>query len=172
VIERQVWPARQPVVGPLGTKPASKLVTVKPKVSPASVVEKSWIAGGVFIPITKGMGPEAKVIGLPSVKYVAKVPPIAPATEEVPGANVRVRGGVAVKESVPLAEKKPLIGVAWAMAAELTVKAVKTTMRLSIRTLRRNRIRGKDPSHCSLSGCPVESLWLAGTKKNKLIIFM
>jgi hypothetical protein len=49
-------------------KPASKVVTVKPKVSPASVVEKSWIEGGVFIPIVKGMAPLAKVIGLPGVK--------------------------------------------------------------------------------------------------------
>jgi hypothetical protein len=152
----------------LGTKPASKLVTVKPKVSPASVVEKSWIEGGVFIPITKGMGPEAKVIGLPSVKYVAKVPPIDPATTEVPGANVRVRGGVAVKESDPVAEKNPLMGTAWAMAAELTVKAVKTTMRLSIGLSEEIGFEEKDPSHCSLSGCPVESLWLARKKTNLL----
>jgi hypothetical protein len=103
----------------LGTKPAAKLVTVKPKVSPASVVEKSWIEGGILFPITKGMGPEAKVIGLPSVKYVAKVPPIAPATEEVPGANVRVRGGVEVKESVPIAEKNPVMGTACATATLL-----------------------------------------------------
>jgi hypothetical protein len=105
------------------TKPALKLVTVKPKVSPASVVEKIWIAGGVFGPITKGMGPEAKVIGLPSVKYVMKVPPIAPATAEVPGANVRVRGGVAVKESVPVAEKKPLMESACATATLLMARA-------------------------------------------------
>jgi hypothetical protein len=62
-------------------KPASKLEIVKVKVSPASVVVKIGIAGGVFIPNTKGMGvPGAvgvKVIGLPPVKYVAKVPPIA-----------------------------------------------------------------------------------------------
>jgi hypothetical protein len=104
-------------------KPALKLVTVKPKVSPASVVVKSVIAGGTLFPITKGMGPAAKLIALPSVKYVMKVPPIAPATEEVPGANVRVRGGVAVKESVPIAEKKPLIGVAWATATLLIARA-------------------------------------------------
>jgi len=51
------------------------------------------------------MGPVANVIGLPSVKKLAKVPPIAPATTEVwGGANVRVE---LVKESVPFAEKNP-----------------------------------------------------------------
>jgi hypothetical protein len=113
----------------LGTKPAAKLVTVKPKVSPASVVEKSWIEGGILFPITKGMGPEAKVIGLPSVKYVAKVPPIAPATTEVPGANVRVRGGVAVKESDPVAEKNPVMGTACATATLLIARAESTRRR-------------------------------------------
>jgi hypothetical protein len=34
------------------TRFALKELTVKPKVSPASVVEKSWIAGGVLLPIT------------------------------------------------------------------------------------------------------------------------
>ena len=79
------------------------------------------------------MGPEAKVIGLPSVKYVAKVPPIDPATWEVPGENVMVMGDpVVVKESVPVAEKKPLMESAWATAAVLTAKAVSTSRRLSI----------------------------------------
>ena|SRR5438874_11639636 len=80
------------------------------------------------------MGPVAKVIGLPSVKYEAKVPPIAPATTEFwGGANVRVE---AVKESVPVAEKNPLIESAWATAALLTAKAANKTRRLSMVGLR------------------------------------
>jgi hypothetical protein len=34
------------------TRFALKEVTVKPKVSPASVVEKSWIVGGILFPCT------------------------------------------------------------------------------------------------------------------------
>jgi|SRR6267378_1309619 len=80
------------------------------------------------------MGPVANVIGLPSVKKLAKVPPIAPATTEVwGGANVRVE---LVKESVPVAEKKPLMESAWATATLLTAMAVNTTRRLSMVGLR------------------------------------
>ncbi len=98
---------------------------MKLKVSPFSVVEKIGIEGGVLFPITKGMGPEAKVIGLPSVKYVAKVPPIEEpnATWEVPGAKVRVKGAAAVKESLPVAEKKPVMESAWATATLHKAKA-------------------------------------------------
>jgi hypothetical protein len=53
VIERQVLPVRHPVVvGVPVTRFALKALTVKPKVSPASVVEKSWIVGGVLLPFT------------------------------------------------------------------------------------------------------------------------
>jgi hypothetical protein len=113
---------------------ALKLVTVKPKVSPASVVEKSWIAGGTLFPIIKGMVPEAKVIGLPSVKYVAKVPPIAPPITE-PGSNVRVRAGVVVKISPPLdesLEKKPVMESARAAAVVLIAKAATMIQRFII----------------------------------------
>jgi hypothetical protein len=54
---------------------------------------------------------------------------MAPATTEVLGANERVE---LVKESTPVAEKKPLMESAWATAAELTAKAVRTTRRLSM----------------------------------------
>jgi hypothetical protein len=40
------------VVGVPVTRFALKALTVKPKVSPASVVEKSWIVGGVLLPFT------------------------------------------------------------------------------------------------------------------------
>ena len=50
-IERQVLPILQPG-SPGVIKPAVKLLTVKPKVSPFSVVEKSWIAGGMLFPST------------------------------------------------------------------------------------------------------------------------
>ena len=50
VIERQVLPVRQPA-DPGVRKPALNMLTVKPKVSPASVVEKSWIGSGVLFPI-------------------------------------------------------------------------------------------------------------------------
>jgi hypothetical protein len=130
---RQVLPIRQPCV-PSVTKFALKEATVKPKVSPASVVEKSWIAGGVFAPCEYGIGPVVNVIGLPSVKKLKKVPPIAPATTEVwGGAKVRDE---AVKESVPVAEKKPLMESAWATATVLTAMAVNTTRRLSMVGLR------------------------------------
>jgi hypothetical protein len=73
------------------------------------------------------MGPAAKVMGLPSVRYVAKVPPMAPATTEFwGGAKVRVE---VVKESVPVAEKNPLMESAWATAALLTAKAAASTAR-------------------------------------------
>jgi hypothetical protein len=104
----------------------------KAKVSPASVVEKSWIGippGGILFPWVEGRAPERKVTGFPSVKNVAKVPPIAPATEEVPGAKVIVE---LVKESLPLALKNPLMESAWATAALLIAKAVNTTRRLSM----------------------------------------
>jgi hypothetical protein len=53
VIVRQELPVRHPaVVGVPVMSPALKLFTVKPKVSPASVVEKSWIEGGVLFPCT------------------------------------------------------------------------------------------------------------------------
>ena len=39
------------------------------------------------------MGPEAKVSGLPVVKYRPKVPPMDGSTVEVPGAKVRVPPG-------------------------------------------------------------------------------
>jgi len=58
---------------------------------------------------------------------------LAPATTEVPGAKVRDE---AVKESVPVAEKKPLMESAWATAALLTAMAVITTRRLSMVGLR------------------------------------
>jgi hypothetical protein len=51
---------------------------------------------------------------------------MAPATTEVPGANIRVE---VVKESVPVAEKKPLMESAWATAALLTAKAAASTAR-------------------------------------------
>jgi hypothetical protein len=51
---------------------------------------------------------------------------MAPATTEVPGANVRVE---VEKESVPVAEKKPLMESAWATAALLTAKAAASTAR-------------------------------------------
>jgi hypothetical protein len=73
------------------------------------------------------------VTGFPSVKYVAKVPPIAPATTEVPGAKETVE---LVKESVPVALTKPLMESAWATAALLIAKAVNTTRRLSMVGLR------------------------------------
>ena len=98
---------------------------MKLKVSPFSVVEKIGIEGGVLFPITKGMVPVAKVIGLPSVKYVAKVPPIAEpsATWEVPGLKVRINGAVAVKESLPVAEKNPVMESARATATLLKARA-------------------------------------------------
>jgi hypothetical protein len=51
----------------------------------------------------------------------------------VPGANVRVE---LVKESTPVAEKKPLIESAWATPELLIAKAVNTTRRLSMYGLR------------------------------------
>jgi hypothetical protein len=123
-------------------KPALKLEIMKLKVSPFSVVEKIGIEGGVLFPITNGMEPTAKVIELPSVKYVPKVPPIAEpnATWEVPGAKVRVRGAVVVKESLPVAEKKPLMESARATETLPKAKAESatesTTVRLSMFGLR------------------------------------
>ena len=78
------------------------------------------------------MGPEAKLSGLPAVKYRAKVPPIDGSTVEVPGAKVRVPPGGTVNESFPKAPKKPVMESACATAAQLIAKAVTTTMRLSI----------------------------------------
>jgi hypothetical protein len=143
VIERQVLPRRQPA-DPGVRKPALKLLIVKSKVSPPSEVEKSMIEGGVLVPTTNGMGPEAKMIGLPVVKYVAKVPPMDGCTEEVPGANVMVLGlPVSVKESLPKAPKKPLMESACAIAVELTAKAAKRATRLSIRLSKGLGMRGK-----------------------------
>jgi hypothetical protein len=86
--------------------------------------------------MTKGMGPEVlKLITLPPVKYVAKVPPIAEITEGVVGllgTNVRVKGGVAVKESFPVAEKKPVMESARAKATLLKARAVSTRRRFII----------------------------------------
>jgi hypothetical protein len=80
------------------------------------------------------MAPGVKVIGLPSVKYRAKVPPIAPATAALfGGANVMVVGlPVVVKESVPVAEKKPLMESARATATLLTARADSTRRRFMI----------------------------------------
>jgi hypothetical protein len=108
------------------------------------------------------MGPVANVIGLPSVKYVAKVPPIAPATTEVPGANVRDE---LVKESVPVAEKNPLMESAWATAALLTARAATSTARrLSMGNLRRLWNPRKNSS-LSVRRCPANLLRLAGDPK-------
>jgi hypothetical protein len=146
-------------------KPALKPEIMKLKVSPFSVVVKIGIAGGVLFPITKGMGPEAKVIGLPSVKYVAKVPPIVEpnATWAVPGAKVRVRGAVEVKESLPVAEKNPVMESARATATLPIAKAERTMTRLSIYGLRRAGIVLRKLSF--LSRCPVEPLRLACRKQ-------
>jgi hypothetical protein len=77
------------------------------------------------------MVPEAKVIGLPSVKYVAKVPVIAPPITE-PGNNVTV---LAVKVSPPLdesLEKKPVMESARAAAVVLIAKAATMIQRFII----------------------------------------
>jgi hypothetical protein len=68
------------------------------------------------------MGPEAKLSGLPAVKYRPKVPPIAGSTVEVPGAKVRVPPGGKVKESFPKAPKKPVMESACATATLLVAR--------------------------------------------------
>jgi hypothetical protein len=62
----------------------------------------------------------------------------------VPGANVRVE---LVKESTPVAEKKPLMESAWATAALLIAKAVNMTRRLIIMVgLRGGKVCGTFPA--------------------------
>ena len=77
------------------------------------------------------MGPEAKFIGLPVVKYVAKVPPTAGWTMLVAGGlNVMVVGvPVTVKESPPKAAKKPLMESACATEATLLKARAKSVRR-------------------------------------------
>src|SRR5260370_929674 len=112
------------------------------------------------------MGPVANVIGLPSVKKLKKVPPIAPATTEVPGAKVRDPvGDGAVKESVPVAEKKPLMESAWATAALPTAMAVNTTRRLSMVGLREQFEVRETFLALSFRRCPPKLRWLATSKK-------
>jgi hypothetical protein len=119
------------------------------------------------------MGPVANVIGLPSVKKVAKVPPIAPATTEVPGANVRVPvGDGAVKESTPVAEKKPLMESAWATAAVLTAKAASTNRRLNMGISGVSGIRGKSSSHCPLGDALLSCFGWLEWKKITHLFFM
>src|ERR1700729_2119899 len=78
------------------------------------------------------MGPEAKVSGLPAVKYVANVPPIDGWTEEVFGSKVMVPvvGDGNVKESLPKAPKKPVMESACATATLLTARTESIRKRL------------------------------------------
>jgi hypothetical protein len=56
VISRHILPGISHPGVKIGEIPVMRLavkeVTVKPKVSPASVVEKSWIEGGTLFPFT------------------------------------------------------------------------------------------------------------------------
>lgn len=80
----------------------------------------------MFGPLLYGRGPARKLIALPSARYEAKVPPIAPATCALLNVMVEV-----VKESVPVAEKYPLMESARAAILPVT-KIERINKRFSI----------------------------------------
>jgi hypothetical protein len=94
-----------------------------------------------------------KVIGLPPVKYVRKVPPIVPpSTWDVLGVNVMVVGlPEIVKESPPVAAKKPLMESARATAMVPKARTESMKRRFTMVVLLGGRNAVRENSHSDIS---------------------